>query len=242
MRPIDIIKKVCPRARPNYLTAIERGDELFMQHHVDTPARIAPFLATICHESGGLTIEWESGNYSAERIVQIFGVGHHSAAVTQPEAAQLAHNGPALFERVYGAGNPRKMKELGNAPGDGYRLRGGGLMQTTGGANYKRIGEKIGVDLYHHPELLLSPEHALKPALIEWTEGGLNAYADRGDFLAISRAINIGNPHSPETPNNWADRQKWLAKIRPLCVGLELRLLPETPAATPAPQPSMPLS
>ena len=54
--------------------------------------------------------------------------------------AGLLGNPEALAERVYGLGNPGKAKELGNTiAGDGYRYRGGGVLQTTGGANYRRM-------------------------------------------------------------------------------------------------------
>lgn len=225
-RPVDVVHKFCSRARPNYLGAFERSDGLFAAHDVTTPRRLAHFLAQIFHESGALTIEWESGAYSANRLMEIFGVGRHSAAVTSEEAINLAYNSRAIFERVYGLGNPRKARELGNTrPGDGYRFRGGGPMQTTGGDNYRRMGEKCGVDFYNHPELIVSAEHALKPPLLEWTEGKLNGYADLDDVLAISRTINLGNPHSSRMPNGYDDRVSWLRRIKPFITSVELQPL-----------------
>ncbi|HKS21328.1 MAG TPA: hypothetical protein VJZ76_00915 [Thermoanaerobaculia bacterium] len=47
-------------------------------------------------------------------MLEIFGVGNHSAAITPEEAEQLAGKPEALAERVYGLGNPKKAKELGN--------------------------------------------------------------------------------------------------------------------------------
>lgn len=225
-RPIDVVRKVCPKGRASYLAAFENGDVLFRQHGITTPLRLAHFLAQCLHETGGLTIEWESGNYSASRLLEIFGVGHHSAAVTASEAQRLAHDGPAIFERVYGLGNPRKARELGNThPGDGYRYRGGGIMQTTGRANYKRMGEKCGIDFEANPELVLSADHALKPALAEWTEGHLNDAADRDDIRAITKRINGGF-------NGLVDRQAWLARLRPLIHSVDLT--GAAPAAPPA--------
>src|SRR5882672_3809945 len=214
MRPIDLVKKVCHSAKPSYLTAIQNGDALFAHYGITTPKRLTQFLAECLAETGGLVIEWESGNYSAERLVQIFGPGHHNPPITANEAQQLQHNAPAIFERVYGMGSPEKAKELGNLkPGDAYRLRGGGMMQTTGGDNYRRIGTKIGIDLYVHPEWVLDQRYALMPALIEWDEDHLNTYADIDDTLAIARAINLGNPHSSRMPNGWTDRQDWLHRL-----------------------------
>lgn len=230
MRPVDIVRKVAPRARPAYLQAFENGDALFAKHGITTPLRMAQFLAQVLHESGGLKIEWESGAYSAERLMQIFGVGRHSAAVTTAEARRLAKNGPAIFERVYGLGNPRKAKELGNLqPGDGFKFRGGGIMQTTGRANYRRMGKLCGVDFESHPELVTSSQHALKPALAEWTAGNMNVLADKSDLRGITRKINGGY-------NGLADRQAWYKKVRPLCEGLTLSTSAPAPEKPPAMQ------
>jgi putative chitinase len=213
MRAVDVVRKVAPKAKPEYIAAFEAGDALLKKHEINTPERLSHFLAQVLHETGGLTILWESGAYSAERLIEIFGEGNHTAGITEFEAQQLARNGPAIFERVYGLGNPKKARELGNTrPGDGWRFRGGGMMQTTGGYNYKAMGERCGVDFYNHPELIVSAEHALKPALAEWTSGGLNAFADEDDLLSISRKINLGNVNSKRTPNGWADRQFWYRK------------------------------
>lgn len=116
---------------------------------------------------------------------------------------------------MYGLGNTKKASELGNTRrGDGFLYRGGGLMQTTGRANFRRMGEKSGVAFEDQPDLIVSAEHALKPALIEWSEQKLNGFADEDEVLAISRAINIGNPRSTRTPNGLTDRREWLRKAR----------------------------
>jgi uncharacterized protein (TIGR02594 family) len=215
-RAIDVVRKVAPNARPEYVQAFERGDPLLRQHDITTPKRLTHFLAQCLHESGGLVIQWESGNYSAERLVEIFGVGRHSAGVTPDEAQALARNASKIFERVYGLGNESKARELGNTrPGDGFRYRGGGLMQTTGRSNYRSMGEKCGVDFEGKPELIVSAEHALKPALAEWSAQGLNAFADNDDLQSISRAINLGGPYRKGRVNGIEDRARWLAKVQP---------------------------
>jgi uncharacterized protein (TIGR02594 family) len=94
-------------------------------------------------------------------------------------------------------------------------------MQTTGRFNYRQTGKDCGVPFEEHPELIVSAEHALKPALIEWSRGKLNGFADKDDVLSISRAINIGNPNSKKTPNGLQDRKMWLAKVMPLIDSVE---------------------
>ncbi|WP_323158223.1 glycoside hydrolase family 19 protein [Pseudomonas viridiflava] len=94
-------------------------------------------------------------------------------------------------------------ERLGNTPeadGDGQFYRGRGLIQVTGLANYAECGEALGLDLINHPELLELPEHAAMSAAWYWSTRGLNALADKGDFLLITRLINGGT-------NGLADRQ-----------------------------------
>ena len=135
-----------------------REIRLLSEHGITSPSRLAHFLAEILHETGGLSIEWEYMSYSAKRLMEVFGA-KHSAKVTGAEARMLAHNPPLIAERVYGLGNPSKAKSLGNAKkGDGFRYRGGGLMQTTGRANYRTTGDRCKVPFEDDPELIVSAD------------------------------------------------------------------------------------
>ena len=193
-RPIDVVRAVAPLAKPNYIAAFQNGSALLAQHEINTPLRLAHFLAQILHESGELRIEWENMSYSAERMLEIFGA-RHSAKVKPAEAAMLAHKPELIAERVYGLGNPSKAAELGNTHrGDGFLYRGGGLMQTTGRANYKRMGQLCGVDFENHPDLVVSAEHALKPALGEWSQGKLNQFADQDDAALDLQGDQLRQP------------------------------------------------
>lgn len=193
-RAVDIVAKIAPRAFPNYVRAFDAGDAAFAAAGITTPMRMAHFLAQALHETGRGTVLFESLRYTtAARLLEIFGVGHHSAAIRADEVPGLLGNEQALAERVYGLGNPPKARELGNTqPGDGFRYRGGGLLQTTGRANYRRMGTLAGVDFEATPTLVVDPAHALGPALGEWTEGHLNDAADRNDILTITKVINGG--------------------------------------------------
>jgi putative chitinase len=210
METIEAVTAVAPGARDNYLDAIRQGGPLFEQHGIVTPLRMAHFLAQALHETGGFRVLRENMNYSAARLVEIFGVNRHSAAITPSEAARIERQPEAIAERVYGLGNPRKAVELGNSqPGDGFRYRGNGVLQTTGRANHGRLGAACGVDFEGAPELVTAPEHALKPALQEWTDGDLNFFADKNDIRTITRRINGGF-------NGLTQREAWFGKIWPL--------------------------
>lgn len=164
--------------------------ELFGRYGVTNVRRVRNFLTQAKPETGGLTIIWESGAYTAAGILRVFGQGRHSAGVTADEARRLAGNGPALFERVYGLGNPRKARELGNTqPGDGWKFRGLSLLQITGRAAHERYAAKVGCTL----EQLAEPINGIHAALIEWHEKGCNAYADKDDAISIRKLINGGN-------------------------------------------------
>jgi putative chitinase len=190
---VNRIRQIAPDARPNYIEAIRAGDALFEQHQITMPLRMAHFLAQALHETGSFTVLRENMNYSADRLLVIFGVGVHSAAITPAQAAALAHRPADIADRVYGQGNPSKAKEFDNTnPGDGFRYRGNGILQTTGRRSHRETGRACGVDFEGNPDLVTDPQHALKPALQEWTEKGLNAFADKNDIRTITLRINGG--------------------------------------------------
>lgn len=131
------------------------------EFEINTPARMAAFIAQIAHESGSLKYVREI-------------------------ASGKAYEGRA---------------DLGNTePGDGVKYRGRGLIQITGRANHLWCGKALGLDLINHPELLEEPVNAARSAAWFWATRGLNALADAGDFLRITRKINGGI-------NGLADRQ-----------------------------------
>jgi putative chitinase len=174
-----------------YMIAIlsPEAADLLAKFQITTPLRAAHLFATWAHETGGFTVLWESGNYSAERILTVFGKGAHSACVTPAEAKRLAGNAFATFERVYGLGNPGKAKELGNtAAGDGFNFRGLGIQQITGKGDHCKYANLIGCT----PAELASPINAIHAALLEWKDKKCNALADKDDVLGVRKRINGG--------------------------------------------------
>ncbi len=151
------------------------------------------FFANIHHESGGFTIIRENMNYTAPRIMEVFGVGRHSAKVTVAEAGRLAGNPWELAERVYGLGNPRKAAELGNTkPGDGWKYRGGGSLQITGGRDYDRYGDK---ELYDNPDLIGKSAYYFTTAVREFDAKNIWAKAkdlSEASIRAVCLAVNGG--------------------------------------------------
>lgn len=113
--------------------------------------------------------------------------------------AQVAHESGSLnfVRELWGPTEQQRGYEgrvdLGNTqPGDGSKFRGRGLLQITGRANYAECGKALGLDLINHPELLETPDGAALSACWFWKTRGLNAVADKGDFIALTKRINGG--------------------------------------------------
>lgn len=84
-------------------------------------------------------------------------------------------------------------KDLGNVvDGDGVRFKGRGLIQITGRANYLQVQIDLGIPCIANPELLENTVNACRTAGWFWDKRGLNALADKGDFVTITKRINGG--------------------------------------------------
>jgi putative chitinase len=105
-------------------------------------------------------------------------------------------------------------KDLGNTqPGDGEKFMGRGYIQTTGRANYARVGKALGLDLLDHPELLEQTDNACLSAAFFWSDKHLNELADclRGvrdaaeqrTLTSICRRINGGTNGLAERVQNY---------------------------------------
>jgi putative chitinase len=180
----------------------------FRKLKIDNPRVIHHCMAQMSHESGGFAHARESMKYSSTRITQIFGVGHHSARVTASEAVKLAGNEKALAERVYGLGNPKKARELGNTvAGDGYAFRGGGPLQTTGKGAYARMSKICGVDLVTDPNAISNVEIALLVGVANFVANGAVPYALQDNLEMVTRKVNGGE-------EGLASRASWLRRLR----------------------------
>lgn len=114
--------------------------------------------------------------------------------------------GPTAAQRAYEP-QSQKATELGNTqPGDGQRFCGRGLIQITGRRNYTLAAIGLDLDLLNHPELLEQPANAAMSAGWYWFNRKLSVLGAAGDFLGVSRAVNLGSATSKAMPNGYAER------------------------------------
>ena len=103
-------------------------------------------------------------------------------------------------------------KDLGNVvPGDGFKYRGRGLIQTTGRANYQATGDALGIDLIKDPTQLSEPKLAARSAAWFWKNRGLNELADVADFRRITLRINGGTNGMIQRQELWDVAKEILA-------------------------------
>ena len=153
---------------------------------IDTPQRLAAFIAQCAHESANFTALRENLNYRAESLMKTWPKRFTSLAI----AKQYAKNPEKIANKVYAG-------RMGNGPeetGDGWRYLGRGLIQLTGKENYSWFGASIGeLDMEKLIEFLGTFEGAVQSACWFWETNELNQWADKGDIKTLTKRINGGD-------------------------------------------------
>lgn len=168
---------------------------------INTPLRVAAFLAQVGHESGGLRLLEENLNYSAEALANVWpkryaktlqngvyaknSVGRYLPSTL---ALQIARKPVLIASNTYA-------NRMGNGSvesQEGWKYRGRGLLQLTGKANYAELTLNTGIDFVSNPDLLKEPAYALISACLYWKNNNLNRFADKSDIGSLSKAINGG--------------------------------------------------
>jgi putative chitinase len=181
---------------------------------INTLLRKAHFFAQAKVESD-LKPKIESMNYSADGLIK--GFGRHRISIVDANkfgrTATKKANQKEIANRLYG-GEWGKTN-LGNTqPNDGWLLRGAGILQITGRANFQKLSNDTGIDFINHPELILEEANSIIAAIWFWSNSGLNKYADKDDVLSISKAINLGNAKASGTPKHLAERKQWVETFK----------------------------
>lgn len=211
---VSTLRQMWPHAPPAKINAIsEISEAVFEEYGIDEPTVVAQLMGNVTVENGAGTIIRENGNYSAARLVEIFGSPHSSAAVTPQEATALQHRPQAIFERVYNLpGSPHLAKMLGNhEPGDGCKFRGGGDLQLTGRASYEHIGSLTGhPEIVENPDLIADPKISFTVACAEFAALGCIPWAKKGNTSKVRRLVNGGTNGLAEVE---VSVKKWMTAL-----------------------------
>ncbi len=173
---------------------------------INTPLRLAHFLAQCGHESGGFRVTQENLNYSAKGLMGIFKKYFPTEAIANAYQRQPQK----IANKVYA----NRMSNGDEASGDGFKFRGRGYIQLTGRANYTSFGKSIGEDIASNPDVV-SGKYALLSAAWFWSNNGLNKLADGGATDAvvttITKRVNGGTIGLPDRIKHFKEYYHLLA-------------------------------
>ena len=156
---------------------------LLPDYEINTPNRIAAFIAQCAHESANFTALHENLNYRSETLSKVWPKKFPASV-----ADQYAHKPEAIANRAYAS----RMGNGDESSGDGWRYCGRGLIQLTGKDNYTAFADSIGITPEEVSDYVQTFEGAAQSACWFWESNNLNQYADSGDIETMTKRINGG--------------------------------------------------
>lgn len=165
----------------------EALEQLLPDYEIDTPKRIAAFVAQCAHESGNFKVLKENLNYRSATLLKLFPKYFPTQALADAYA-NMPNKQEAIANRIYAS----RMGNGDEQSGDGFRYCGRGLIQLTGKNNYQAFAESIETPVEDIPAYLATFEGAAQSACWFWETNNLNRFADVGDIKGLTRAINGG--------------------------------------------------
>ncbi len=174
-------------------TVISQLPDTIAKFELNTPLRLAHFLAQAGHESGGFKAVNENLNYGAKGLLGIF-----KKYFPTPEKAALYERKPEkIANLVYGG-------RMGNGPetsGEGWKFRGRGYIQLTGKDNYKAFDAVVPENLIETPDLVAT-KYPLLSAAWFFHKNGLHKIADQGAtdavVTSVTKRVNGGTIGLPD--------------------------------------------
>ena len=185
----------------NVITQIPEVMEKFK---IDTPVKLAHFLAQCGHESGGFKLVNENLNYGAKGLLGIF-----KKYFPTEEKAKLYERKPEkIANLVYGG-------RMGNGPeasGEGYKFRGRGYIQLTGKDNYKAFDTIVPENLLESPDLVAT-KYPLLSAAWFFHKNCLGKCTDASDaaVTAVTKCVNGGTIGLPDRLKHFKEYYALLA-------------------------------
>jgi len=161
--------------------------QLLPDYDINTPQRIAAFIAQCAHESGEFMKIKENLNYKAASLRALFSKYFPNDELAMAYASK-PNKQEAIANRIYAS----RMGNGDEKSGDGYRYCGRGLIQLTGKSNYQNFADSLEMDVEDVPEYLATFEGAAQSACWFWESNNLNRFADKGDIKGLTKAINGG--------------------------------------------------
>lgn len=167
-------------------------EQLLPDYDINTPKRIAAFVAQCAHESAEFTVLQENLNYKTATLRRLFPKYFPTDEFAEQYASR-PNKQQAIANRIYAS----RMGNGDESSGDGFRFRGRGLIQLTGRSNYQNFADSIEVDgrplnIDEVPEYLETFEGAAQSACWFWETNKLSEIADKGDILTLTKKINGG--------------------------------------------------
>lgn len=183
---LELLKELCPKTKATVLSKYVEPLNKIGEHFdlFENPKRMAAFLAQVAHESGAFNFTKEGLSYSAASLMKVWPKRFPTTAI----ANQYARKPEKIANKVYA----NRMGNGDEKSGDGYKFCGRGLIQLTGKDNYSRFAKSIGKTLDETVAYLETPEGAVASAAWFWDANKLNIYADKGDFVGLTKRINGG--------------------------------------------------
>ena len=182
----DQLKKLLPK-NPYLDYWYNALSQLLPDYEINTPQRIAAFIAQCAHESGNFMVLQENLNYRPPTLRKIFPKYFPTDAMANDYCSR-PNKQEAIANKVYA----NRMGNGDEASGDGYRYRGRGLIQLTGKDNYTFFAGSLGISVEEAAEYMATFEGACQSACFFWEQNKLNQWADKGDIVTLSKRINGG--------------------------------------------------
>jgi putative chitinase len=161
--------------------------QLLPDYDINTPNRIAAFVAQCAHESGGFMVLKENLNYKAATLRKIFPKYFPNDQIANDYASR-PNKQVAIASKVYA----NRMGNGDEAGQDGWKFCGRGLIQLTGKSNYQAFADSLEMNINDVPDYLATFEGAAQSACWFWETNKLNQWADAGDILTLTKRINGG--------------------------------------------------
>ena len=180
------LKEMIPRNK--YVSYWHKAlEQLLPDYDINTPKRIAAFVAQCAHESAEFTVIQENLNYKASALRRLFPKYFPTDELAEQYASK-PNKQQAIANRIYA----NRMGNGDESSGDGFAFRGRGLIQLTGKTNVTNFADSISITPEEAIEYLETFEGAAQSACWFWENNKLNQWADNGDILTLTKRINGG--------------------------------------------------